>query len=77
MNREKTEVTFEINEHIGVISTSKAGWNKEVNLVSWNGGVSKYDIRDWDPEHKNCSKGITLYDFEAEELVRLISERIS
>ena len=32
------EVTFEIKEHIGVISENNKGWTKEVNLVSWNGG---------------------------------------
>jgi len=54
------EVTFEIKEHIGVISENNKGWTKEVNLVSWNGGEAKYDIREWDPEHVKMSRGVTL-----------------
>ena len=54
------EVTFEIKEHIGVISENNKGWTKEVNLVSWNGGETKYDIREWDPEHVKMSRGVTL-----------------
>ena len=54
------EVTFEIKEHIGVISENNKGWTKEVNLVSWNGGEAKYDIKEWDPEHIKMSRGVTL-----------------
>ncbi len=39
------EVRFEILEHIGIISIHPTGWNKELNIVSWNGGQPKYDIR--------------------------------
>ena len=34
------EVRFEILEHIGIISTHPTGWNKELNIVSWNGGAA-------------------------------------
>lgn len=33
----KTEISFEIVEHIGVLSTGSKGWTKELNLISWNG----------------------------------------
>lgn len=62
------EVTFEIKEHIGVISENNKGWTKEVNLVSWNGGEAKYDIREWDPEHVKMSKGVTLNEEQATAL---------
>ena len=54
------EVTFEIVEEIGVIATHSTGWKKELNLVSWNGGQAKYDIRDWDPDHERMSRGIQV-----------------
>ena len=54
------DVTFEIIEEIGIISTQDTGWTKEINLVRWNGGMAKYDIRDWDPYHQKMSRGITL-----------------
>ena len=49
------DVTFEITEPIGVIANYATGWKKEINLVSWNGGAPKYDIRDWDPDHEHMS----------------------
>ena len=62
------EVTFDIKEHIGVISENNKGWTKEVNLVSWNGGEAKYDIREWDPEHVKMSRGVTLNEEQATAL---------
>jgi len=41
-----TNVKFEIEETIGVLSESKKGWKKELNLISWNGREAKYDIRE-------------------------------
>lgn len=69
------EVTFEIMEHIGVIDARKDGWKKEVNIVSWNGGEPKIDIRDWDPSHERMSRGITLFEKEAKTLTKFLSER--
>ena len=40
------DVTFEIIDHLGALATYPTGWRKELNLVSWNGGAPKYDIRD-------------------------------
>jgi len=61
-------VKFEIKENIGVLSESAKGWTKELNLVSWNGRESKYDLREWDPEHEKMGKGVTM---TAEELKKL------
>ena len=30
------ELKYEIVEHVGVIGENARGWNKELNLVSWN-----------------------------------------
>jgi hypothetical protein len=54
------EIKFEIKETVGVISQSPKGWNKELNLISWNGKEPKYDLRDWAPEHEKMGKGVTL-----------------
>lgn len=54
------EVYFELKEHLGILSESNKGWTKELNLVSWNGGETKYDIREWDPDHEKMSKGVTF-----------------
>jgi len=62
------DIKYEITETLGVLSESAKGWKKELNLISWNDKEAKYDIRDWDSEHKKMGKGITLSN---EELIKL------
>lgn len=69
------EIRYEIIEHIGVISSFSTGWKKELNIVKWNDGTAKYDIRDWDPEHEHMSRGITLHDKEMEAIVKMVCGR--
>ena len=66
---------FEIKEEIGVLSTSTKGWKKELNLISWNGGAPKYDIREWSPDHEKMGKGVTLTADEIAEL-RILLDKI-
>ena len=54
------DFTYNIVEKIGVLSESRRGWTRELNLISWNGGEPKYDIRDWAPDHERMGKGISL-----------------
>ncbi len=42
---------FKVEKTFGVLSTSKAGWNKEFALVSWAGRDAKLNIREWSPDH--------------------------
>ena len=74
-NRNNGEVTFEIMEHVGVIEARKDGWTKEVNIVAWNGGQPKIDIRDWDPSHERMTRGITLTEDQAEKLTHALVDR--
>ena len=61
-------IRYEITEKLGVLSTGRSEWTKEVNMVSWNGKSERLDIREWSPEHDKMSKGITL---SREEAMRL------
>jgi len=70
------EIKYEITEEIKVLSENANGWTKELNLVSWNGGKPKYDIRDWSPEKDRMAKGITLTDDEMKILVETVNNRI-
>ena len=54
------EFKYEIVEKIAVLSQSAAGWNKELNLISWNDRDPKYDIRDWSPDGAKMGKGVSL-----------------
>jgi len=64
-------ITFEIREYLGTIAKYDTNWRKELNIVSWNGGTPKFDIRDWDEQHVKMSKGITLSKWEMRKVVDL------
>ena len=63
-------ISYEIKKKIAVLSKNeKTQWTKELRLISWNGGTPKYDIRDWAPDDKKMSKGITLSESEMTAIV--------
>lgn len=62
------DITFEIKETLAILSVSSKGWQKELNLVSWNGAAPKYDIREWSPDHTKMGKGITLTEDEMNKI---------
>ena len=68
------EFEFEIKQELGILSESKRGWTREINLVSWNGAKPKYDIRDWSPDHEKMGKGISLNEDEIEKLKEILEE---
>ncbi len=68
------DIKYEIKETAGVISESSKGWKKELNLISWNDKEPKYDIRDWDIEHKKMGKGVTLSVEELKKLKYVLNE---
>ena len=72
------EITFEICEHIGVldvIDNREEKWTKEVNLVAWNGGKPKIDIRDWNATHERMGRGITLTEEQAMKMTKALVDR--
>ena len=54
------EFKYEITERIAVLSTNAKGWERQLNMISWNDHESKYDIRDWSPDGSKMSKGISM-----------------
>ncbi len=54
------EFKYEITENIAVLSEGNNGWQRELNMVSWNEREPKFDIRDWSPDHAKMGKGISL-----------------
>ena len=75
---DKNDITFEILEHIGVIDTVDSRedkWTKEVNVVAWNGGKPKIDIRDWSSNHQRMSRGITLTEDQAIKMTKALADR--
>lgn len=62
------EFKYEITERIAVLSTNARGWERQLNMISWNDNPPKYDIRDWSPDGSRMAKGISM---TREELVAL------
>lgn len=69
------DISYEIKETIAVLSISAKGWQKELNLISWNGAAPKYDIREWAPEHEKMGKGVTLSEEEMQKLIKALEDR--
>ena len=61
-------LTYEIEKKLAVLSTNSKGWQKELNLVSWNNRPAKYDLREWSPDHDKMGKGVTLTEEEFQAL---------
>lgn len=68
------KLSFEVLEHLAVLSVSAKGWRKELNLVSWNGRPAKFDIREWSPDHSKMSKGLTFSNEEMKALKKQLLE---
>ena len=70
------EVKFEIVERIGALDApNDNGWTREVNVVAWNGGAPKLDIREWAPDHSRMSRGITLTEQQGIRFAQLLVQR--
>ena len=68
------EFKYEITQELGVLSESKSGWTRELNLISWNGADPKFDIRDWSPDHEKMGKGISLSVDEVDKLKKILEK---
>ena len=68
------EFHYEIPERIAVLSTSANGWERQLNMISWNDREPKYDIRDWSPDGSKMGKGISLSHDEVAILKGILDE---
>ena len=68
------EFKYEITQRIAVLSTSANGWERQLNMVSWNDREPKYDIRDWSPDGSKMSKGISMTRDELAALKGILDE---
>jgi len=66
---------FKIVSHLfKLMGTGK--FHKELNMVSWNGREPVYDLRGWNEEHTEMTKGITFSIEEYEELVNRFNGKV-
>ena len=68
------EFSYEIIEEIGTIgSPTASGWSTRLNLISWNGGTPKLDIRSWNEDMTRMGKGGTFSKEDAKDLEVLLN----
>ncbi|MBB6624058.1 YdbC family protein [Clostridium gasigenes] len=65
---------FDIKNNLGTISQSAKGWNREINVMTWNNKKPKIDIREWDENHEQMGKGITLNKEELKQLKEILNQ---
>lgn len=74
-NKGNNEPSYKILQRFGSLTDNEGGWNKELNLISWNDNEPKFDLRAWKTTEKKGTqmmKGITLNAEEIEALYQLL-----
>ena len=61
-----------IIKKIGIISTNKYKWTRELNLVQFGDDEPVYDISEWSPDYKMKGNGFILTKEEADVLASMI-----
>ena len=76
--KKDTDINYEVVKHFGCLTSEEGKYNKELNLISWNGNEPKFDLRPWkiDDEtgERKMMKGITLTSEEIEALYNILKE---
>lgn len=68
------EFSYEIIEEIGQVGKPTAsGWSTRLNLISWNGGSPKLDIRSWNEDMSRMGKGVSFSEEDAKDLALLLN----
>lgn len=68
------EFSYEIIEEVGAIgSPTASGWSTRLNLISWNGGSPKLDIRSWNEDMSRMGKGVSFSKEDAKDLAILLN----
>ena len=68
------EIKYEVVQKLAVLSQRPRGWERQLNLISWNDGEHKYDIRDWSPDGSRMAKGISLTEEELKTLKGILDD---
>lgn len=57
----KEDIKFTVIKHIKQLTKENTkGWRMELNIVSWNDGEPKAEIRSWNEDRTAFGKGITF-----------------
>ena len=75
------EYTYEIVQHIGTVSERidkydrATKWLLELNIVSFNGKLPLYDLREWSQDHTVMRNGVRFNNFQIGKLKEILTER--
>ena len=72
----QSDIKYEIINELGKIPSS-TNKHLELNRISWNGNVPKYDIRRWSANRDVLGRGITLNEEELIALYELLKPEIN
>lgn len=73
-DKDAGDVSVLIYELIGVVSGGD--WNRELNIVSWNYGAPKFDLRRWDATHSRMTRGATFTEDEMDRICEFASLKL-
>lgn len=68
------DLKYDILEKFGVLSTSKSGWELQLNFVQWGQNTPKFDLRTWSPDNAKMGKGLTLTHDEIVALHNILGD---
>lgn len=69
------EFKYELVRHIADLSKDGYGYSLQMNVIAYNGGTPKLDIRRWKGD--TMLKGLTLSEEEAEALYHALEEWVA
>ena len=64
------DLTYRIVDTL-IVFPKVGKWHKELNLIEWGEHKAKYDLRPWNDDRSEMTKGVTL---SREEMELLITE---
>ena len=67
-------VNYSIYKVLGTLSENKDGMKKQLTCTSWGRYNPKFDIRAWDEDYVQMTKGVTLTLEEILELKEALEE---
>lgn len=68
------EFKYDLYSEVAVLSETERGISTEVNIISFNEGKRKLDIRKWDKKNDRMLKGIALTKAEALLLLETLKD---
>ncbi len=66
-------ISFNVTKSLWRLNRSANGWQKEVNLVAWNGKKPRLDVREWNMDKTKMRRGVTFSKDEVLELRKCLN----